>query len=163
TPQQPVKAAQPTPKVERAGKHEPRLLKLAEAVRAMRWSPDGKYMAGISDGDQWLDPNTPAVYTLRIWDGQTGQMKGSAKLEEARMQMFDFSPDSKTIAIGLRKGPTDVLELRDVATGALRRTIEMEQRRTGLWFAFSPDSRTIAVGGSEINLGGTESVLRLFD
>jgi RNA polymerase sigma factor (sigma-70 family) len=175
TPEQPVKGAQaeqgtPAPKAAAAGKDEPRTLKLAETVQSTRWSPDGKYMVSLSTHEKADNGKKTSLDTFRIWDGQTGKLRLSlGEREDVRVQMFAFSPDSKTLAIGVRKfvpatGDVDFLELRDAATGALRRTIEMECRRTGLRFAFSKDSRTIAVCGGEINRNGdTVALVRVFD
>lgn len=74
---------------------------------------------------------------------------------KTRAESIAFSPDSKTLAIGVsmfhgRPGlPTGEVQLRDAATGSLQTTLPM---RYGVSATFSPDGNSLAITGATVKL-----------
>jgi WD40 repeat protein/serine/threonine protein kinase len=72
-------------------------------VRAVAFSPDGKFMAtGCADG------------TVRLWDALTGQAKIDLRQHKATIRALAFSPDSQTLLSG---SEDQTAQLWDVASG----------------------------------------------
>src|SRR5262249_52073722 len=104
-------------------------------------APDGKTLASEREG------------TVCLWDADTG--KQLRKLEPAGTSTpnslplpLTFSPDGKLLATGTDNGTSPMskgeLQLWEVASGALTRTLEFPHQIASV--AFSPDGKTLAVG-----------------
>jgi serine/threonine protein kinase len=103
-------------------------------VVAVAYSPDGESIAmATSDGD-----GNGVVF---IRDSKTGAVK--QKLATSNIQAIAFSPDSRTLAVA---NISSSLNLWDVATGNLKRTLEGQDIQTHA-VAFSPDGKRLAGGG----------------
>ncbi len=118
------------------GKH------LGYHIYAIAWSPDGSTV--VTGGHD---------KTLRFWDSSTGALKGLPRLFAHQVATLTYSPDGRTLAVGLggrsshSHHPSEV-RLLDARTGEpLGASWAFE---TGVWsLAFSPDGRTVAVGLSD--------------
>ncbi len=72
-----------------------------------------------------------------------------------RAQSIAFSPDSKTLAVGVSMFratpglPIGEVQLRDVATGGMRQTVPMKYLPS---VAFTPDGNSLAITGATIKL-----------
>src|SRR5262249_28845453 len=110
-----------------AGKEKP-------AALDFFWSPDGRYVAGITDG------------LLRVWDVVAGNEAFSlddAALKEAAVRRpVAFSPDGKHVAFGRNDFGVAV---RELPTGKAVRTLTGPTAPIRS-MAYSPDGRRIAAG-----------------
>jgi WD40 repeat protein len=98
----------------------------------LRFSPDGKRLAEISDLDRVCLIDLPAG---RVRHGPGGH--------RAAVYSLAFSPDSRTLALGTL-GPA--VQIRDAATGRLLRGLDEPSQRFVMEVAFSPDGQTLAAG-----------------
>jgi WD40 repeat protein/tRNA A-37 threonylcarbamoyl transferase component Bud32 len=135
-------------------RHEGRVLALA-------YSPDGRALATVDEGDQPMGFATPArlVY-VRLWDVATGRPIGEPMFHGNSIPDLAFRPDGKALATEVKgvSGHTTV-RLWDVATG---RPIGEPLRHEGSIssVAFSADGRTMATVGQDGNDG---VAVRLWD
>jgi prepilin-type processing-associated H-X9-DG protein len=117
-----------------------------KTVRSVTFSPDGNLIATASGND------TDTTAELKLWNASNGELQRT--MGESYGRLTVFSPDSNSIAIQGKKG----LELRDVQTGELLRTIEEVENSSHDW-SFSPDGKVLAVG---IN-GRNGSLIAIYD
>jgi WD40 repeat protein len=111
----------------------------------LAFSPDGSLLASVD-----------YLRGLRFWDTTTGKATASS-LPRPRgfVKGIQFSPDGKTLAVGLNN-PTQGLTLWDVATGQRLFAVPAHRSRTRA-MAFSPRRRggppLIATGGADDTVG----------
>ncbi|HLJ91146.1 MAG TPA: TIR domain-containing protein [Candidatus Angelobacter sp.] len=104
------------------------------AVMALAFSPDGRYLAAAS-GD------------VVLWNVASGEMEDTLQGHEASVRSVAFSPDGRYMASG---GEDHAIALWDFATRKIVR--KMERQEDVLTVAFSSDSRLLATGGRENNI-----------
>ena len=114
-------------------------------------SPDGEWLAGVSS-------NVPGEKgVIWIWDTSTWRELVRVETEDVAWTMA-FSPDGRTIAVGLGQGvehpPVNEAQLWDVKSGALVARIPHERQVKAV--AFSHDARWLATGGAD-------SLVRVWD
>jgi eukaryotic-like serine/threonine-protein kinase len=113
------------------------LLRLSNAGRpawALQFSPDGQFLAARFNrmGQHLIAPE------FRIWNANTGATV-LRELPEKKHGAWDFSPDSRRIAVAYLDGS---MEIRDLATGG---TVErLPSGPVPHSIAFSPDGRALA-------------------
>lgn len=116
-----------------------------EPVSAVRFSPDGRWLAvGTGNG---VDPSRPpqALHVI-LWDLATGREARRLELFGAAVSSLFFSADSRLLAAGVRGDPEDcpkcTARLWEAASGREVQSFATDVRRGG--FALSPDGRTVA-------------------
>src|SRR5262249_14345425 len=124
-------------------------VKVTASVTSVGYSRDGRHiLAASTDG------------ILHVRDTGSGETRKFGR-DGGKIVFARFSPDGRTIAS--RAAPDQKLLLWDVASGALRREINVDPSWHGL--AFSPDSRRILAGsGPDVQLfdGATGAPIRKF-
>ncbi len=75
-----------------------------EAVHAVGWSPDGKYIASGSEDS-----------SVQVWDSLIGQIISTYRGHVAQVNVLAWSPDSKRIASGSRD---KTVQVWDATTGS---------------------------------------------
>jgi WD40 repeat protein len=120
------------------------------------FAPDGSTLA-----TERYDSATD-VYSLRLWDVASGQ--ATLTLVDVYAAVLAFSPNGKTLAAG----GGSVVELWEVASGQLKKTLELDLGRLKS-LAFSSDGQTLGVGGSVCRVGNSlqcvwvPGAVRLYD
>jgi RNA polymerase sigma factor (sigma-70 family) len=153
----------------------PKELQFRDPVTEVVASPDGAFFATLSyrrpkeQGKEKIGEASQSTVllkerelfaTLTVWDTRTGREKlSTGELKDPRIHRFAFSPDGKTLAVTMERPlsegvQTDKVELWDVATGQLRKRVELDHGRSLSGLAFSPDGKWLAVSGGE---GGSKT------
>jgi WD40 repeat protein len=78
-----------------------------------------------------------------LWDVATGELKTT--IEVGDIDHLAFSPDDRTLALGVELGDEEAVKLYDVGRGQLRTSLESGTQHV-MGLAFSPDGKTLAVG-----------------
>ncbi len=119
-----------------------------KGAAALAVSPDGKRLAAIGNGDGFL----------RLWDLAKGTEERALDLPEGELPAgagsVVFSPDSRTLIAGVRRGIRPEVRSWDVLTGKPGRA--WIDPAIGLFLAISPDGKVLAT----MNDSG---VIRLWD
>ncbi|MBI5878289.1 MAG: hypothetical protein HZB53_11620 [Chloroflexi bacterium] len=115
------------------------LMKAGDSVRAVGWSSDGRFVAGMLSK------------TVRIWDAQSGQLVRTLAGGNADVRQIAFSPDSRLILVPA-EGRT--ARVYDVATGDVRYEVRMDDDVHSV--GWSPK-------GGQIATGGADGTVRLWD
>ena len=110
-------------------------LTLDDGVRALKFSPDGTRLAGLSF------PGELAVWEVDQWAG-IRQIPGLTLLKAYRGTL-DFSPDGKALVIG---DANDYLQVIDLASGDTKFDVSGAHSERILSVAWSPDDSVIASG-----------------
>jgi len=95
-------------------------------LQILRFSPDQKWLVGLGDD----------VY---IWDAESGRLAGKLALPANAAGTILVSPDSKTLAVGLK----DKILFVDLATRKTLREVAAEGNDGGSLFAWSADGKQI--------------------
>jgi len=139
----------------------------SNAAYAVAFSPDGTLMASV-DGDHYApaaplrfgeygtpyipeNEATPTPFMVILWDVATG---AELMRWENEMPVYTvvFSPDGTTLAAGSAAGQIDgAVHMWDVASGALKATLQEREGVTVWSIAFSPDGTALA-SGNEIGI-----------
>lgn len=100
--------------------------------QAVAFGPDGRTVAVVNGG------------RIRVWDMATGRPRPGHESHGVHDGVV-FSPDGRAYAVAR---PDGSVQLRETATGVVRRTI---RERTAPWskVAFAPDGRTLAITGPD--------------
>ena len=111
-----------------------------DAVYAVSFTPDGTALA----------LGRPDRSTISIWKVPPGSNRATLSIEyPAHISTAAFSPDGTIVVSGtLDFGNVDVLEVRDVATGALIATLKGHGEQVGT-LGFAPDGATFASGSDD--------------
>src|SRR5207237_4748394 len=124
------------------GKLERELEGDAGTLTCLAFSPDGTQLAGGSQEGQ-----------VTVWSLSTGAARGQLTRPGAQVASLGFSPDGKTVAVGLvpsgdrTAGATDRLLLWDVTT---QQTRILPGHPSGTrCVSFAPDGRSLATGGDD--------------
>jgi WD40 repeat protein len=112
-----------------------------DAVRALAYSPDGKYIVSGSYDD-----------TLRIWNAETGKTIRTLQGHTGAVISVAFSPDGKRIVSG---SSDKNLRIWDAQTGKVIATLPGHTKAV-ISVAFSPD-------GKRIVSGSLDKILRIWD
>ncbi len=92
-------------------------------------------------------PAAARIRSSQLWDVRDGKEARQIKGLPIQVRSLCFAPDGKTLAVGLwnfKRVALPTLRLYDVATGAEKRTFDVQDTLTGL--AFSPDGKVLAAG-----------------
>jgi WD40 repeat protein len=109
-----------------------------DSVRNVAFSPDGRRL--VSSGQD---------RRVMVWDAVRGNaIRQIAHAGPSPVQLADFSPDGRTIAIGELGGAPSDVDLVDPETGAVR--TKLTGHDCGLrTLAFSPDGHALAAAGDD--------------
>jgi WD40 repeat protein len=103
-------------------------------VRGVAWSPDGKRLVSVADGE----------HTFRVWNAATGKLLKSFPVANwAHTGAVAWSPDNKAVALGFIQGPHGVF---DPETGRQIRAFDAGHMVYAL--AWSPDGTQAATVGT---------------
>ena len=118
-------------------------------VNAIRWSPDGKLIASISDD-----------HTVQIWDATTGRQITTYPEEKGFDLAIAWSPDGKYLAIG---GNNNSVLIMETLTGRLHSTYKCEAKVVAA-LDWSPNGKYLAAGSANIwPFLNTEDTTEIFD
>ncbi|KAK1242727.1 hypothetical protein MKX08_005539 [Trichoderma sp. CBMAI-0020] len=101
-------------------------------VRAVAFSPDGRYIASGSENK-----------VIKIWDATTGKEQQTLQGHKHAIASLAFSPDGRYLASGAED---KTIKLWDATTGKEHRTIQDGLGCLVAAVAFSPDGRYLASG-----------------
>jgi WD40 repeat protein len=113
-------------------------------LTTVRWSPDGKYIAGNS-----------ADNSVKVWDALTGDLKHTI-VADGEIKSFAWSPDGTRIAAGIQGGATKW------AGGEYTQVWDIQSEQTLAIFnsgsvfhtlAWAPDGKSIATSAGAIAIG----------
>jgi len=110
----------------------------AKSVRALDFSPDGKFLICVTGAGGFND-------TLQLWDIATGKEVRTFNGIQNSIESVKISPDGKTAVTGSR---TKLVTLWDVASGQERLSWDGNQGNV-LGVAFAPDGKTVASAGAD--------------
>ncbi|MBI3463360.1 MAG: tetratricopeptide repeat protein [Planctomycetes bacterium] len=123
-------------------------------MSAVSFSPDGKWLASVDHGDEFL----------RVWDLETAS---ELKVLPTRLHWtlsLRFSPDGRLLAAG---GGNRNIEIWDTTTWKLLRTLPMGSWGPVWSVVFSPDGKTLATSSSggpvtlwDVTTGAAKSTLQ---
>ncbi len=109
--------------------------------RQIRFSPDGQRLVTVG-GEK----------VARIWDGSTGELRGTLPGHHGALRSVDWSPDGRWIATGDELGSA---KLWDAGTGRLVHVWRIQGTAVDV-LDFSPDGRRLAVPVSDNSIVGCE-------
>ncbi|MCI0464303.1 MAG: PQQ-binding-like beta-propeller repeat protein [Gemmataceae bacterium] len=119
-------------------------------VTALAFAPDGKTLATAGEwkwseerGDN-PEPREPDDNTIRLWEVQSGQLRGRLVGNQKGTTALAFSPDGRHLVSGSKDG---VVRLWDVSSGTWRELRGHAGAVLGV--AFAPDGRTLASAGAD--------------
>jgi RNA polymerase sigma factor (sigma-70 family) len=115
------------------GKELGHVEQLENTVFGLRFSPDGKALAGVSGN------------SARVWDVSTRQERAKVVGPQDDLRPFTFSRDLKTFAAA---DAEHAVRLWDVATGKELRRLSTGQADLSS-LTFSPDGKALATGGGQ--------------
>ena len=95
------------------------------------WSPDGRALASLS-------------HVVRVWDGQSGELKQTFRIRRDKAACVAWSPDSERIAWA-----TDAVHIHFAETGEEWRQLKMNGLKGASSVAWSPVGDTLAIGCSQ--------------
>jgi WD40 repeat protein len=116
-------------------------------VRTLAYSPDGKQLA--------LGINAPGIggkkeAAVKVCDAETGrELSGLPDQGEVsrQAQCLVFSPDSRRIAVVLSEQDKTAVNVWDIRTAKLLRTVSVADAFSCV--AFAPDGARLAIGGRQ--------------
>jgi WD40 repeat protein len=104
---------------------------LRVAVRQLAFSEDGRWLLGISDD-----------FTVRLWDGHSGQLLKVFQQHTAPIRQAQFSPDGTQVVSGSLDKTVIVW---DVETSQPRTTLSHPERISSV--SYSPNGAQVAIAG----------------
>lgn len=104
---------------------------LRVAVRQLAFSADGRWLLGISDD-----------FTVRLWDGRSGQLLKVFQRHTAPIRQAQFSPDSTQVISGSLDKTAIVW---DIATSQPQATISQPDRISSV--SYAPKGAQVAIAG----------------
>ncbi|MFD4314834.1 trypsin-like peptidase domain-containing protein [Streptomyces sp. NPDC058548] len=137
----------------KTGKLRTTLTNPTEEVPSVAFSPDGATLA-VAGVDPYLSTEGKGE-KLWLWHVKNDRPRVTRTLDIESVRTVAFSPDGATLATGGSR----TVQLRDMKTGKLHRTIT-GQRGYVRSVAFSPDGNTLAIGSDD---GGSDGMVRLWN
>ncbi len=120
-----------------------------QGVRALAFSPDGRYLAAGSIED-WVSPGD-----LRVWRVKDGKLVKKVRYVYG-VDALRFSPDSKTLAVVANADSfSETIRLWDVKTWRLTRKFGKKTYLDSL--DYSPDGKRLVVGSNMGENGETDN------
>jgi WD40 repeat protein len=104
-------------------------------VRSLAFSPDGRLVASINNGEK----------RVRVWFANTGRQKAIFSSHTAYYTSCIFSPDGSTLAVTNEVGS---VEFWDIRSKAVKMTLTGHEESVSTC-SFTPDGRTLVTGGSD--------------
>ncbi len=122
------------------------------AMTDVSFSSDGSTLASLSKRVTPITTTSSRVNydSIYIWDAMSGQLRQEISISETCADHLEiaFSPDGKTLAVG--QGQTSsrpgAVDIWDLASGKLQRTVQDEEILSADSMAFSSDGKILAVG-----------------
>jgi WD40 repeat protein len=113
-------------------------MQLAESnIRGLTLAPNGRILAATADDE--------SAKTIRLWETDTGRLRGQVSVDGRYLCAAAFSPDGNTLASGDSSG---TVWLWDTFSG--KELVQLQGH--GGWVcsvAFSPDGKTLASGSMD--------------